>query len=101
MGPWIALACDFHAQALLSGESYELVDGGRIRLGANVPPRILDLRLVDRGLDRPTLILRLGHDGIVSQEVPIQISTELKNHLWLNNESELAKEIDRNKLADE
>jgi hypothetical protein len=96
-GPWSATVCAFHAQALRAGEAFTQMDDGKIRLGTQVPPRLLNYTLTESGLNLPELTLHLGHDGIVSNDVTIQISEELHEHLFMNDEAELAREVERNK----
>ncbi|TFV81782.1 hypothetical protein E4V99_12520 [Microbacterium sp. dk485] len=96
LGPWSVTVCKFHEQALYAGEHYDMRADGVLNIGTNAPPRLLAYEITETGLAQPVLTLHLGHDGVVDQQVPIQVSPELVRHLAMNEDSELAKETGRN-----
>ena len=96
---WVV--CDFHHRALSEGEAFGFAeDGQTIRLGANVPPRLISFSVHEVAVADPTLTLKLGHDGIITHEVEIQMSRELVNQIIdqsFQDDSPLRVELDSNK----
>lgn len=96
---WIV--CEFHYTALSEGEAFTLADDGEtIRLGLNAPPRLISFNIHDVGIADPTVTLKLGHDGIVTQEVEIQMGRALVDQMFYASQDEgspLRIELDGNK----
>lgn len=96
---WVV--CDFHHRALSEGEAFGFAeDGQTIRLGAHLPPRLISFSVHEVAVADPTVTLKLGHDGIVTQEVEIQMSRDLAMQIIdqsLQDDSALRIELDGNK----
>lgn len=91
--------CDFHSQALHSGQHFQLEDESQTIVIDDVPPRLITFK-VHEDVSDPIVTFIVGHDGVETSRWTFQASRDFAGALIeasQDDKSELSKELKRNK----
>ncbi|WP_422116583.1 hypothetical protein [Brachybacterium sp. UNK5269] len=77
--------CHTHGERLRSGESHT-AHGSELSVGLDDPGELLGVRW-SKTAEATVMVLKLGHDGVVDQEVPVRVTSQLADLLRVRDGS--------------